>query len=172
MSSIIGIFIFLFEAYKYSLKSLHQAEALTESKSYEEQMTAAYFFLSSQNNIWVLTLAGINGFSVFGTFFLLAFQLRFVALGFTTQFGPPLYFVKLNKRMKGIFGSIMHRLANMYTFFCGSYQEMLELYHRQNKEHNLSLLTNTGAIPLLYPRDDHEKETDFPTTNYSNIKIY
>ena len=141
-------------------------------KSQEEQVSLLYFLFSSQNNIWVLTLAGINGFSVFGTFFLLAFQLRYIALGFTTQFGPPMYFVKLNKRMKSVFGSLMHRIANMYIFFCGSSQEMLELYHRQQKEHNLSLATNTGAIPLLYPRDDNEKEAGFPDINYSNIKIY
>ena len=49
---------------------------------------------------------------------------------------------------------------------------MLDLYYKQYKEHFSSLSTNNNAIPLMYPRDDFDKESDFPNINYSNIKTY
>ena len=145
---------------------------LNSGKNAEEQISTIYFFFASQKNVWILTLAGINGFSVFGTFFLLAFQLRFIALGFTTQFGPPSYFIKLNRNMKTYLGAMGHRISNLYVFFFGTHQRMLDLYYKQYKEHFSSLSTNNNAIPLMYPRDDFDKESDFPNINYSNIKTY
>ncbi len=172
ISSIVAITIFLFEFYAYSIKSLEKVDYFNIGKTYDQQISAFYFFLSSQNNIWVTTLAAINGFSVFGTFFLLAFQLRFIALGFTTQFGPPSYSIKLNKHMKSFSGAILFRLSNLYVFFVGTHQELLELYYKQQKEHALAFSTNNGQLAPLYPRDNIDKELDFPGINHVNAKTY
>lgn len=172
MSSIIGICLFCLETYRFSIKSLKIVDSLNEGKPQEEQTSAFYFFLASQNNIWVLTLAMINGFSLFGTFFLLMFQLRFLALGFTTQFGPPNFFFMFNNQMKSHFGAIHHRLNNLRVFFFGTQQALLDLYYRQQKDHWAKMADNAaGAVPCCYPRDDSPGIDGLPG-NHVNTKVY
>ena len=74
--------------------------------------------------------------------------------------------------MKSFTGAICHRLANLFVFFCGKQQDLLDLYYKQQKEHALSLSANSGQVPLLYPRDNVEKELDFPGINNYNAKAF
>ena len=86
---------------------------------------------------------------------LLYLQMRVIMLGYTSQFMPPSYFTKANKKMQTFSSAIMHRLDNLYIFLCKSFQDNEQLYFDQQKAYFNEIANDNNIIPPgLYPRDN------------------
>ena len=170
LTSLASTITFLYEVLLALIDSTEEVKLLNLGKQYQDQMTHVYFFFASRYHIWLLTLFLIDGFAILMVVFLFLFQLRFISLGFTTQFPPPSYFVKSNKNMSTFISAVKHRLANLYVFCFGSFDENHELYFRQTRDYYASI--GNQAIPLLYPRNNfNDGFNDFNETQANNKQI-
>lgn len=136
---------FLFNVYFYFV---------TFSEKLNEKESFLYYTFASSNQLWLTNLFTLNVFTVFMVTFLLYFQMKFVTLGFTSQFQPPPMFSATNKKMSNITRAICHRLHNVYIFFFKSFDCNEELYYQQLNEYNSSINGNKSIPLAMYPRND------------------
>jgi hypothetical protein len=161
---------YLINVYYYFVDFSKKLDVKNVLKNPEEKYSLFYCMFASTNQIWLTNLFLINTITVFMVSFLLYFQLKFVTLGFTSQFQTPIMFTNTSKRMTNICDALTHRLNNLYIFFFKSYESNEELYYRQLSEYNQA--NGNKTIALSYPRNDNTEKnqflTNFPMINANN----
>lgn len=161
ISSITCTNIFLFSLYCYFSDYNQKLIEINKNKPFEDQINLLYMLFSSTMHIWFSVLVVVNGFSIFMVLFLLLYQFKFISLGFTSQFPPPIAFANSHKRMNTFLTACMHRMDNLYTFFFESCESNQELYYKQQSEYRQSV-TTSKAIPVGY----------YPKNNFDTLNAY
>jgi hypothetical protein len=136
----------------YLIAQSEEIRLVNLSKDDYDQLNIFYLCLASRFHVRLIVGAIINVFVTFMVLALLSFQLKFIALGYTTQFGPPSFIYKAMKQMRTTRGAILFRLENLYTFFFKSIQENDKVYFKYQKE----CWSNAPAGSItdgLYPKD-------------------
>jgi hypothetical protein len=95
-------------------------------------------------------------------------QMKFVSIGFTSQFQPPIFFVDNSKKMNSLLNAFCHRLQNLKIFFFQSYESNEELYYQQMSDYNLNSLSSNRSIPMGYPRNENFDNNVFLQNNPNN----
>ena len=149
ISSIICTSIYLQSLYSFFVNYSAELDAFNTNKPIDEQITFFYALFASSFHIWLMILLIVNSFSMIMVLFLILYQFKFISLGFTSQFPPPIGFIKNHKRMSTILSACMHRIDNLYTFFFDSCESNQELYYKQQSEYRQSV-GSSKAIPLSY----------------------
>ena len=153
-STICCVLFFLSQIYFYFEADYQKLNEINKDKKPNEQESLIYWAFASTNHIWMIQLFAINGFTLMMVTFLLTFQLRFITLGYTSQFPPPFMFIRINKKMNGFLASISHRLENLYIFLFKSFDCNEELFHKQQAEYSINFPANKSIALGLYPRND------------------
>lgn len=153
-STIVNVLYFLFKIFFYFDDFNNELDQINLLKPISEQLNIFYYAFASANHIWFIQLFAINSFTTIMVTFLLIYQLKFITLGFTSQFPPPFMFTKVNQKTKGFISSIFHRFENLYIFLFKSCECNEELYHRQQNDYNSNLQGNKTIALGLYPRNE------------------
>jgi hypothetical protein len=161
LSTIVCVAIFLCTILAYFYEFNEEINLQNESKPFAERQTLIYCLFASTFHIWMVVLLLVNSFCLLMVIFLALYQFKFISLGFTSQFPPPNYFTKTNKRMASYVSAVLHRIQNLYTFFFESCESNQDLYFRQQSEYKQAV-ANGAPIPLPYPRNN------FDNYNYVN----
>lgn len=156
ISSIVCTTIFIYSLYRYFVAYADELDIYNRDKPLGEQIGVVYVVFASGFYNWLAVLFVVNSFSMIMVIFLTLYQFKFISLGFTSQFPPPIGFVKVNKRMSTLLSSLMHRVDNLYTFFFESCESQQELYYRQQSEYRKST-SQAKIIPVGY----------YPTNNFA-----
>lgn len=169
VSSIVCTSIYLYSLYAYFVAYANELTVLNSNKLFEDQITFSYVLFSSAFHIWLAILLIVNGFSMLMVVFLFLYQIKFISLGFTSQFPPPIAFIKSHKRMSTFLSACLHRIDNLYTFFFESCETNQELYYRQQNEYRQTA-NIAKPIPLgYYPKNNFSTENALPNgTNSTN----
>jgi hypothetical protein len=174
--SISCIFFFVYGVACFLIQVNNELYLSNANRAADEQITILYFLFSSTPHIWLLVQTGINVFTVFGVTFLLLFQLKFISLGFTSQFMPPGNFVVMSKKMRTTLSALKHRFDNLVVFFSGSYEQNEALYFKQLNEHRNLMIGNVNNnsdfnnqnTMSYYPRDNFH---NFNHVNSENVPM-
>ncbi|CAF0868772.1 unnamed protein product [Brachionus calyciflorus] len=162
LSALISCTVFIYTVYTYFYSFNEGLIASNKDKKDEDKIDFIYVLFTSTDHVWLVVLLLINAFIIIMVFFLFMFQIKFISLGYTSQIRPPVFFVQTNRRMQTLFGSVIHRLENIFTFLFESCDSNLELYFKQQREYNLSI-TSEKPIALSYdpyPRDNFDKKSN------------
>ena len=137
------------------------------NKDVENQISLIYLCFASRFHVRLIAVSFINVFTTFMVITLLSYQLKYVALGYTTQFGPPSFLFKSIKELKTSSGAILFRLKNLFIFFFESDEENSKLYFKYQKE--CWAHAPAGSIyDGLYPKDSFPIGFNYPNTNSLN----
>lgn len=170
LSSIVCTTIFIFSLYSYFDQYALDLAIYNKDKPLGDQISLVYVFFASGYYNWLGVLFVVNSLSMIMVIFLTLYQFRFISLGFTSQFPPPLAFIKNHKRMSTCLGALLHRIDNLYTFFFESCETNQELYYRQQNEYRQSV-AGSKVIPLsYYPKNSFPTDHMPPLINGTNSK--
>lgn len=148
---------FMSEAVNFFSKCKVKIEQLNVGLEEYDQISFTYYIFSSQTAIRVAILTFL---SVLFTFMLLAlfiYQIKFITLGFTSQFPPPPMYNKLNVNLKNWPSALSHRFKNAFIFFFKSAEQNANIYTAYKKEHSKMMAIHKPV--LSYPRDEKENTT-------------
>jgi hypothetical protein len=159
---------YLINVYEYFVNFANDLEIKNLIKSSNEKISLFYYMFASNNQIWLTVLVLINSTTVIMVSFLLYMQMKFVSIGFTSQFQPPIFFVDNSKKMNSLLNAFCHRLQNLKIFFFQSYESNEELYYQQMSDYNLNSLSSNRSIPMGYPRNENFDNNVFLQNNPNN----
>jgi hypothetical protein len=172
ISTLVCCSIFVYHIYLSIVQAKENLATRNENLSPNEKIGLFYFLFASELHVKLVTLFIINGFGIIMISLLLYMQMRVIMLGYTNQFLPPSYFTKANKKMQTKLGALMHRLDNLYIFFCKSFQDNEQLYYDQQKAYFNQIANDNNIIPIgLYPRDNFAANNN-STLGFSNDPVH
>lgn len=148
ISTLVCTLVFVYSTYSHLSDLNAKINSDNVNLKEEDQSNLIYVLFTSTIDIWLVVLALINGFSALMVFFLFSFQIKFITLGYTSQFRPPAFFTKTNKKMETLMEAFKHRFENLYIFFFESCESNQNLYFRQQNEYNSSM--SDKPIPLSF----------------------
>ena len=162
---------FLYNVYSYFVDFSVKLEEKNMLKSANEKYSLVYYMFTMTNQLWLAMLFLMNCLTVMMVSFLLYFQLRFVTLGFTSQFQPPVMFHSMNKQMNNIKSAFIHRMNNLHSFFFKSFEANEELYYKQLNDYYTATNGNKTIALGGYPTQNSEKNqflTNYPMNTDNN----
>lgn len=169
VSTLMCVFIFVYKIANYLFEFNEKLKIQNKNVKEDDQTDLVYFLFASTFHIWLTILAVVNIFMFFMVLFLFLYQMKFITLGYTSQFRPPIFFHKTNRRMASLLSAFKYRFENLYTFLFESCEINEELYFRNQKEYNSTIGSEkTIELDYPYPRDNFHKRNDlYPKDNFN-----
>lgn len=167
ITTILCEFAFFHAIIVYMINQNEEIRLYNLNKDVENQISLIYLCFASRFHVRLIAVSFINVFTTFMVITLLSYQLKYIALGYTTQFGPPSFLFKSIKELKTSSGAILFRLKNLFIFFFESDEENSKLYFKYQKE--CWAHAPAGSIyDGLYPKDSFPIGFNYPNTNSLN----
>jgi hypothetical protein len=167
ITTIICEFAFFHAIVVYMINQNEEIKLFNFNKDIENQTSLIYLCFSSRFNVRLIAVSFVNLFTTIMVITLLWYQLKYIALGYTTVFGPPSFLFKSMKELKTPSAAILFRLKNIFTFFFESEEENQKLYFKYQKE--CWAHAPAGSVyDGLYPRDVLPMGFNYSSSNNLN----
>ena len=150
--TVYGCLLFIFRALFFLMVSMERvrlhnerATAATGHTDSNMHISFVYMLCASKQHVRLVVLTVISFFTATMVSVLIGSQLRYISLGYTTQYGPPRLFYKFNRQMSTWTGALAFRMRHLYTFVFESLDENSRVYYKQQRDYFAAMLANADV---------------------------